>query len=76
MLLAIELQTSRVIFSSHLQDTVGAPQHMIRVRKIALRSMASLITVSHFTAHASRRGVGQWGGASGACCEDHLALLR
>ena len=36
--------------------------------------LAGLITVSYFTAHASRRVVGQWGGAGGAVCEDHLAF--
>ena len=30
--------------------------------------------IANFTAHASRRVVGQWGGAGGAICEDHLAL--
>ena len=36
--------------------------------------LASLVTVSRRASHASRRGVGQWGGAGGAGCEDHLAL--
>ena len=26
------------------------------------------------TSYAPRRGVGQWGGTGGACCEDHLAF--
>ena len=30
---------------------------------------------ANFTAHASRRVVGQWGGAGGASCEDHFALV-
>ena len=38
--------------------------------------LASLVTVSHMTSNASRRVVGQWGGASGAICEDHLTLAR
>ena len=29
---------------------------------------------TEFTSHTSRRVVGQWGGAGGACCEDHLAF--
>ena len=32
------------------------------------------VTIANFTADASRRVVGQWGGAGGAVCEDHLAL--
>jgi hypothetical protein len=36
--------------------------------------LASFVTISCMTAHASRRVVGQWGGAGGACCEDHLAF--
>jgi hypothetical protein len=36
--------------------------------------LASGITVSDLTSNASRRVVGQWGGAGGAICEDHLAL--
>ena len=38
--------------------------------------LASLIAVSRVASNASRRGVGQWRGAGGACCEDHLAFLR
>ena len=38
--------------------------------------LASLVTVSHFASTATRRVVGQWGGAGGAVCEDHLAFLR
>ena len=30
---------------------------------------------SIFTAHTSRRVVGQWGGAGGASCEDHFASV-
>ena len=33
--------------------------------------LASLVTVSQLTSNTSRRGVGQGGGAGGACCEDH-----
>ena len=36
--------------------------------------LASFVTISCLTPYASRRGVGQWGGAGGACCEDHFAL--
>ena len=36
--------------------------------------LASLIAVSRVASNAPRRGVGQWGGAGGACCEDHLAF--
>ena len=36
--------------------------------------LASGTTISEFAPHASRRVVGQWGGAGGACCEDHFAL--
>ena len=32
------------------------------------------ITISCVASNASRRGVGQWGGAGGAVCEDHLAF--
>ena len=38
--------------------------------------LASLIAVSRVASNAPRRGVGQWGGAGGAGCEDHLAFLR
>ena len=33
--------------------------------------LASFVTISCVTPNAPRRGVGQWGGAGGACCEDH-----
>ena len=36
--------------------------------------LASLVTVSCATSYASRRGVGQGGGAGGASCEDHFWL--
>ena len=36
--------------------------------------LASRITIPDLTAHATRRVVGQWGGAGGAGCEDHLAF--
>ena len=35
--------------------------------------LASFVTISCLTPYASRRVVGQWGGASGAICEDHFA---
>ena len=36
--------------------------------------LASGAAISCVTAYASRRVVGQWGGAGGAICEDHFAL--
>ena len=36
--------------------------------------LASRITVAGPTSNATRRGVGQWGGAGGAICEDHFAI--
>ena len=36
--------------------------------------LASGITVPGLTSNTSRRVVGQWGGAGGACYEDHLAF--
>ena len=33
-------------------------------------------TISRPTSNTSRRVVGQWGGAGGACCEDHFRLER
>ena len=36
--------------------------------------LASFVTISCLTPYASRRVVGQWGGAGGAGCEDHFAL--
>ena len=38
--------------------------------------MASFVAVASLTSNTSRRGVGQWGGAGGAICEDHLVFLR
>ena len=38
--------------------------------------LASGITIASVTSNASRRVVGQWGGAGGAVCEDHFALAR
>ena len=35
--------------------------------------LASFVAVSRVASNTSRRVVGQWGGAGGACCEDHLA---
>ena len=34
------------------------------------------VTIANFTADASRRVVGQWGGAGGAVCEDHFEVER
>ena len=36
--------------------------------------LASGTTISEFASNASRRVVGQWRGAGGASCEDHLAF--
>ena len=36
--------------------------------------LASGITIARLTSNASRRVVGQWGGAGGAICEDHFAF--
>ena len=37
--------------------------------------LARRVTVASLTSNTSRRGVGQWGGAGGAGCEDHFALV-
>jgi len=36
--------------------------------------LASGVTIARPTPYTSRRVVGQWGGAGGACCEDHFAF--
>ena len=36
--------------------------------------LAGRVTISQFASNASRGVVGQWRGAGGACCEDHLAF--
>jgi len=36
--------------------------------------LASGVAVAQFTSNTTRRVVGQWGGAGGAICEDHLAF--
>jgi hypothetical protein len=36
--------------------------------------LASFVTISCVASNASRRVVGQWGGAGGAICEDHFAI--
>ena len=38
--------------------------------------LARRVTVPQLTSNATRRVVGQWGGAGGAICEDHFAFLR
>ena len=38
--------------------------------------LASFVAVSCVTSNTPRRVVGQWRGAGGAICEDHLAFLR
>ena len=57
--------TAAVYFLTHLLVAAAPVVHL-----------ASFITISCLTAYASRRGVGQWGGAGGACCEDHFGLER
>ena len=42
--------------------------------EIVERGGVVLVTIPHFTSNASRRVVGQWGGAGGAICEDHFGL--
>jgi hypothetical protein len=37
-------------------------------------SLAGQFAISRGAPHASRRVVGQWGGAGGAICEDHFCL--
>ena len=37
--------------------------------------LASGVAVAQFASNTTRRVVGQWGGAGGACCEDHIALV-
>ena len=37
--------------------------------------LASGVTIASLASYASRRVVGQWGGAGGAICEDHFALV-
>ena len=46
---------------------VAAAPVVMLARGVAIASVAS---------NTSRRVVGQWGGAGGAICEDHLAFLR
>ena len=36
--------------------------------------LASFVAVPQLTSNATRRVVGQWGGAGGAICEDHFLL--
>ena len=36
--------------------------------------LASFVAVSQMASNTSRRVVGQWGGAGGACCENHFSL--
>jgi hypothetical protein len=37
--------------------------------------LASGVTIARLTSNTARRVVGQWGGAGGAICEDHFALV-
>ena len=53
--------TAAVDFLTHLL-VAAAPVVML----------AGLVTIPHFTSNATRRVVGQWGGAGGAICEDHF----
>ena len=34
--------------------------------------LAGRVTVARMTSNATRRVEGQWGGAGGACCDDHI----
>ena len=36
--------------------------------------LASFVTISCMASNTTRRVVGQWGGAGGAICEDHLTF--
>ena len=36
--------------------------------------LARRVTIASSTSNTSRRVEGQWGGAGGACCEDHFCL--
>ena len=38
--------------------------------------LASFVAVPQLTSNATRRVVGQWGGAGGAGCEDHFVWIR
>ena len=38
--------------------------------------LASFVAVSRLASNATRRVVGQWGGAGGAVCEDHFEVER
>ena len=56
--------------------TLTLPKHGTRTEYTApVVMLAGRVTIANFTAHASRRVVGQWGGAGGASCEDHIALV-
>ena len=55
--------TAAVYFLTHLL-VAAAPVVML----------ASFVAVSGAASNASRRVVGQWGGAGGAGCEDHFCL--
>ena len=37
--------------------------------------LACRVTIASVTSNTTRRVVGQWGGAGGAICEDHFALV-
>ena len=43
-------------------------------RRSSSVALASGVAVPQLTPNTSRGVVGQWGGAGGACCEDHLGL--
>ena len=59
---------SIVLSARRGREEDGAPP------QIEVRVLASFVTISCVTSNASRRVVGQWGGAGGASCEDHLAF--
>ena len=49
---------------------------LLHVAAAPVVMLARRVAVSQLTSNTSRRVVGQWGGAGGAVCEDHLAFLR
>ena len=62
----VVLRVAAAVYS--LTDLLVAPAPVVM--------LASGITIARLTSNASRRVVGQWGGAGGAICEDHFVFLR
>ena len=52
-------------------DAADATSHKAAAPVVML---ASRVTIAKFASNTSRRVAGQWGGAGGACCEDHFAF--